>query len=79
MRRFLLVSKSLLSKALKYNLDPRRLGIDKLVLKQKINFYVDAEYHVLLVVNVMTQTPYEDYSYPSRNTDYYIEYIIYFE
>ncbi|KRT81649.1 hypothetical protein AMK59_5056 [Oryctes borbonicus] len=74
-RRFIQISNCYLQDALNYNLDPRRLNVGELVLQQQLN-YIGCN-QVALIVNVLTDNPHSN-SKPKRNTDYYIEYIVYF-
>lgn len=77
MRQFLRIQKSKLEIALKYNLDSRRLRMEKLVFTRTINCDYIGSNEVVLVVHTLLQSGAVNCE-PTRSTDYYIEYVIFF-
>lgn len=70
------IEKDKLASALKYNLDPRRLSLNELKFNKELCYTHSNE--IILVVHVLTKFPSDDTT-PIRDTDYYIEYIVYFD
>lgn len=71
------VSKIQLNMALKYNLDSRRLQCPDLTFTSNID-QIDAS-EVVFIVQIVTNAPYEAVINPTRSTDFFIEYIAYFD
>lgn len=63
-----------MNQALRYNLDHRRCGLTELAFVSNLN-QVHAN-EVVLVVQVVTNTPYSEVIRPSNNLEYFIDYVV---
>ncbi|XP_018574034.1 uncharacterized protein LOC108913053 [Anoplophora glabripennis] len=74
-RRFITIKKQFLTNALQYNLDHRRCGKSSLIFGKYLTYVGDDD--VVLVVQVLTNSPNSDCIAPANSSDYFIDYIVY--